>query len=73
MGSEDAQPAAQSRMKKDRMHYFHPISPWHDAPEDARMRPKNPRDTLKSLEETQAMLEDQLCAVKFYIGHLKTN
>ena len=71
MGPEDAQPA-QSRMKKKRMHTF----PWRHAPQDATMGtmgPKNPRETLKSLEETQAMLEDQLCAVKFYIDHLKTN
>ena len=74
MGSGDAQPAAQSRMKKkNRMHYSHPISPWHDAPEDARMRPNNPKETLKSLEETRATLKAQLCAVEFYIGHLKTN
>ena len=73
MGSGDAQPAAQSRMK-NRMHYSHPPSPWYpDAPEDARMRPNNPKETLKSLEETRATLKAQLCAVEFYIGHLKTN
>ena len=67
MGSEDAQPA-QSRMKKNRVHYSHPPSP-----EDARMRTENPKETLKSLEETRATLKSQLCAVEFYIGHLKTN
>ena len=73
MGPEDAQPA-QSRMKKNRVHYSHPPSPWYpDAPEDARMRPNNPKETLKSLEETRATLKAQLCAVEFYIGHLKTN
>ena len=73
MGPGDAQPAAQSRMK-NRMHYSHPPSPWYpDAPEDARMRPNNPKETLKSLEETRATLKAQLCAVEFYIGHLKTN
>ena len=37
------------------------------------MRPNNPKETLKSLEETRATLKAQLCAVEFYIGHLKTN
>ena len=37
------------------------------------MRPNNPKETLQSLEETRATLKAQLCAVEFYIGHLKTN
>ena len=70
MGPEDAQPA-RSRMKKKRMHY--PSSPWHhDAPEDARMGPKNPSETLKSLGEVQATLEAQLEAIKLAIDHFKT-
>jgi len=63
-------------MKKNRMHYMysHPPSPWHQAPgDDARMGLKNPSERLKSMEEIEKTLEAQLDAVRFYIGHLKTN
>ena len=72
MGPEDVQQAP-SRMKKNRMHYSHPPSPWHQAPgDDARMGPKNSSETLKSLEEVRATLKAQLKAVDLAIDLFKT-
>ena len=56
--------------------------PWSQVPEDATTRLNNPSDMLSSLEEIRTKLEAELravklkeaelCAVKFYMNHLKT-
>jgi len=69
---------------KKRQHSPTPTStwPWSQVPEDATTRLNNPSDMLSSLEEIRTKLEAELravklkeaelCAVKFYMNHLKT-